>query len=72
MDGVSLASVDATTALRRRAFIHDGDGLAQQHDSIEVSKTVSADVDANAPAGTINLRTKRAFDPRGAPRFVAD
>ena len=34
-------------------------------DSIEISKTVSADVDANAPAGTINVRTKRAFDRRG-------
>jgi TonB-dependent receptor len=31
-------------------------------ESIEVSKTISADVDANAPAGTINLRMKRAFD----------
>jgi TonB-dependent receptor len=34
-------------------------------ESIEVSKTISADVDANAPAGTINLRTKRAFDRSG-------
>jgi TonB-dependent receptor len=34
-------------------------------ESIEVNKTVSADVDANAPAGTINLRTKRAFDRVG-------
>jgi TonB-dependent receptor len=34
-------------------------------ESIEVNKTISADVDANAPAGTINLRTKRAFDRVG-------
>ena len=34
-------------------------------ESIEVSKTISADVDANAPAGTVNLRTKRAFDRSG-------
>ena len=34
-------------------------------ESIEVSKTISADVDANAPAGTINLKTKRAFDRAG-------
>src|SRR6185436_2991691 len=34
-------------------------------DGIEVSKTISADVDANAPAGTINLRTKRAFSRPG-------
>jgi TonB-dependent receptor len=34
-------------------------------ESIEISKTISADVDANAPAGTINLKTKRAFDRSG-------
>src|SRR3546814_18395825 len=34
-------------------------------DSIEISKTTSADVDADSPAGTINIRTKRAFDRRG-------
>lgn len=34
-------------------------------ESIEVLRTVSADSDANAPAGTINLRSKTAFDRRG-------
>jgi len=34
-------------------------------DSIEVSKTVSADVDGQRPRRTINLRTKRAFDRAG-------
>ena len=34
-------------------------------DSISVSKTTSADMDANAPAGTIDIRTRKAFDRRG-------
>jgi iron complex outermembrane recepter protein len=34
-------------------------------ESIEVSKTLSADMDADAPAGTINLKSKRAFDRQG-------
>jgi iron complex outermembrane receptor protein len=63
VDGVSMANADAngavapnTRALNFSSFSLEG------LDSIEVSKTVSADVDANAPAGTINLRPKRAFD----------
>ena len=63
LDGVSLASADANAgaAGNARAFSFEQVSLASM-DSIEVSKTISADVDANAPAGTINLRTKRAFD----------
>jgi len=34
-------------------------------ESIEVSKTLSADMDADAPAGSINLKSKRAFDRQG-------
>lgn len=34
-------------------------------DTISVSKTTSADMDANAPAGTIDIRTRKAFDRRG-------
>lgn len=63
LDGMSMASADAngavapnTRALNFQAFSLDS------LESIEISKTVSADVDANAPAGTINLRPKRAFD----------
>ncbi|MGH7957951.1 MAG: carboxypeptidase regulatory-like domain-containing protein, partial [Opitutaceae bacterium] len=62
MDGVSLASTDATTpGLRGRAFRFDQTSISSM-DSIEVSKTISADADANAPAGTINLKSKRAFN----------
>ncbi|WP_414663155.1 TonB-dependent receptor [Horticoccus sp. 23ND18S-11] len=63
LDGVSLASADANAgaAGNARAFSFEQVSLSSM-ESIEVSKTISADVDANAPAGTINLKTKRAFD----------
>lgn len=66
VDGVSLASADANAgaAGNARAFTMEMASLNSM-ESIEVSKTISADVDANAPAGTINLRTKRAFDRAG-------
>jgi iron complex outermembrane receptor protein len=66
LDGVSLGSADANAgaAGNARAFSFEQVSLASM-ESIEVSKTISADVDANAPAGTINLKTKRAFDRNG-------
>ncbi len=66
IDGVSLASADANggAAGNARAFSFEQVSLGSM-DSIEVSKTISADVDANAPAGTINLKTKRAFSRAG-------
>jgi iron complex outermembrane receptor protein len=70
LDGVSLGSADANQGAsgNARAFSFEQVSLASM-DSIEVSKTISADVDANAPAGTINLKTKRAFDR--ASRYVS-
>ncbi|MES2695791.1 MAG: TonB-dependent receptor [Verrucomicrobiota bacterium] len=67
MDGVSLASADAInpgTSTNARAFSFEQVSLSSM-ESIEVSKTISADVDANAPAGTINLKSKRAFSNAG-------
>ncbi|MBC7366579.1 MAG: TonB-dependent receptor [Undibacterium sp.] len=66
VDGVSLASADANAgaAGNARAFTFESASL-NSVEAIEVSKTVSADVDANSPAGTINLKTKRAFDRAG-------
>jgi TonB-dependent receptor len=66
LDGVSLAGSDANAgaAGNARAFNFEQVSLSSI-DSIEVLKTVSADQDANAPAGTINLRPKRAFDRKG-------
>jgi TonB-dependent receptor len=66
MDGMSLASADANlgAAGNARAFTMEMASLNSM-ESIEVSKTLSADMDASAAAGTINLRTKRAFDRAG-------
>ena len=66
VDGISLASADANAgaAGNARAFTFESASL-NSVEAIEVSKTVSADVDANSPAGTINLKTKRAFDRSG-------
>lgn len=65
VNGVSMAAADANAgADGSRAFSFEQVSLSSV-DNIEISKTVSADVDANAPAGTINLRTKRAFDRKG-------
>jgi len=66
LDGMSLAGADANTgaAGNARAFAFEQVSLSSI-ESVEVSKTISADVDASAPAGTINLRTKRAFDREG-------
>lgn len=66
LDGVSLSSTDPGTGGEAdgRSFTFEQVSLSSM-DSIEVSKTISADSDANAPAGTINLRTKRAFDRAG-------
>ncbi|WP_324749809.1 TonB-dependent receptor [Sphingomonas sp. LY54] len=65
VNGVSLSGVDASGgAGGSRTFSFEQLSLSAI-DSIEISKTVSADVDANAPAGTINIKTKRAFDRRG-------
>ncbi|AHE53593.1 TonB-dependent receptor domain-containing protein [Sphingomonas sanxanigenens] len=70
INGISVAGADANEgANSSRAFSFEQASLSSI-DSIEISKTISADVDANAPAGTINLRTKRAFDRKGR-RIVA-
>ncbi|MDO8541374.1 MAG: TonB-dependent receptor [Opitutaceae bacterium] len=60
IDGLAFASADAFAG----GFTMELASL-NSVEAIEVSKTVSADVDANAPAGTINLKTKRAFDRAG-------
>jgi TonB-dependent receptor len=47
---------------------------ARSADMVELNKTASADMDADAPAGTINLASKSAFQRRGrevAWRFYA-
>ena len=74
MDGASIASADAfvsygatlngTTGGQSRSV-----GFEQMSitaiESVEISRTSSADMDASSPAGTINMKTRRAFDRKG-------
>ncbi len=73
MDGIKLASADAfglSTGTNNggtddsRAFGFESVSFSAV-DSVEVFKTLSADLDADSPAGVINLRSKRAFDRKG-------
>jgi iron complex outermembrane recepter protein len=72
MDGAKMASADALGSYN--GFINAPDagrsmGFEQLSinsiESIEISRTISADMDADSPAGNINLKTKRGFDRKG-------
>ena len=74
LDGRNIASADAFT--QYVAFENAGAGSANRSfgfdaisinsiDSIEINRVTSAAMDASAPAGNINLKTKRAFDMKG-------
>jgi iron complex outermembrane receptor protein len=63
LNGISLPGIDANSS-SSRTFSFEQSALAGV-DSINIYKTTSADMDANAPAGTIDIRTKRAFDASG-------
>jgi TonB-dependent receptor len=66
VDGMKLASADGSqgTAGGARSFSFDQVSV-NSVDRIEINYTSSADMDADAPAGTINLKTKRAFERKG-------
>jgi len=63
LNGVSLPGIDANSS-SSRTFSFEQSAL-NGVDSISINKTTSADMDANAPAGTIDIRTKKAFDAKG-------
>ncbi len=74
MDGASVASADAYAAYGSTINGTAGSqarsvGFEQMAitavESIEVSRTLSADMDANSPAGSINMKSRRAFDRPG-------
>ena len=66
LDGATMSSADANAgvASNARAFSFEQVSLSSM-ESIDVSYTVSADVDANSPAGTINFRSRHAYDRKG-------
>lgn len=69
LNGVSLPGIDANSS-SSRTFSFEQSAIAGV-DSISINKTTSADMDANAPAGTIDIRTKKAFDAKGRRIIVS-
>jgi iron complex outermembrane receptor protein len=77
IDGMKLASADAfvqygstengSTGSATRSFGFEQISI-NSIESIEINRVTGADVDADSPAGNINLKTKRAFDRKG--RYV--
>lgn len=74
MDGASIASADAFVSYGATLNGSTGGqsrsvGFEQMSitaiESVEISRTSSADMDASSPAGTINMKTRRAFDRKG-------
>ena len=64
-DGVRLASADANrTGSLGGATSFEAFSISSI-ESIEISRTTSPDMDADSPAGTINMKTRRAFDRKG-------
>jgi iron complex outermembrane recepter protein len=65
-DGIRTASADANRGGGEASRATSFEGFAiTSIESIEVNLTTSAESDADSPAGTINMRTKRAFDRKG-------
>jgi hypothetical protein len=65
-DGIRTASADANRGGgdASRATSFEGFSITSI-ESIEISRTRSAESDADSPAGTINMKTRRAFDRKG-------
>ncbi len=65
-DGMRSASADANRGggAASRATSFEGFSITSI-DSIEINRTASPENDADSPAGTVNMKTKRAFDRKG-------
>jgi len=65
-DGIRTASADANRGggESSRATSFEGFSITSI-ESIEISRTTSAESDADSPAGTINMKTRRAFERKG-------
>ncbi|MGH7956088.1 MAG: carboxypeptidase regulatory-like domain-containing protein, partial [Opitutaceae bacterium] len=63
-DGIRLASAGRGEGETGRGTSFEAFSI-NSVESIEISRTASAESDADSPAGIINLKTKRAFDRKG-------
>ncbi len=64
-DGVRMASADANRPGEAGRATSFESFAITSIESIEISRTTSADSPASSPSGTINMKTKRAFDRKG-------
>jgi len=65
-DGQRTASADANRGGGENSRGTSFEGFSiTAIESIEINRTTSAESDADSPAGTINMKTKRAFDRKG-------
>src|SRR5262249_47403322 len=65
IDGMRMASAaSATFGATTRQFEFEQASITSV-ESIELNKTLTASMDADAPAGSMNLRSKNAFDRKG-------
>ena len=65
-DGIRTASADANRGggASSRATSFEGFSITAV-DSVEINRTASPENDADSPAGTVNMKSKRAFDRKG-------
>ena len=71
MDGMRMANAaSASFGSASRGFEFEQASI-NSIESIEISKTLTASMDADAPAGAINLKSKNAFERKGR-EVVAD
>ncbi len=71
MDGMRMANAaSASFGSASRGFEFEQASI-NSIESIEISKTLTASMDADAPAGAINLKSKNAFERKGR-EIVAD
>jgi TonB-dependent receptor len=71
MDGMRMANAaSASFGSASRGFEFEQASI-NSIESIEISKTLTASMDADAPAGSINLKSKNAFERKGR-EVVAD
>ncbi|HEY0946893.1 MAG TPA: TonB-dependent receptor [Opitutaceae bacterium] len=67
-DGNRMANAASSNLGTGRAFEFEQVSI-NSVDTIEVNKTISANMDADAPAGAINLKSKSAFNRKG--RYIS-
>lgn len=65
LNGIALGGVDANNGAGSSRQVSFEQMALTGVDSITTYSTVSADMDGNAPAGTIDFRTRKAYDAKG-------